>query len=129
MRKIVALVALAFTVGDAFAQEKFEFNNLDEAIMFARFRSAADNPDGVQIDVNGKKVRKDNQEQPAPRLTHQEYLIDGIKVLVTSDFKGNVVVPKAKEKFDPNKAAYMDECISLTQNMDMCKQLWNERQK
>lgn len=128
MHKIVVMSSLALASFGAIAGEHIRFDNLDDAIHFVKFRNAADGvPDTVM--PSGEKPYGQRREQAPTRQTHQEYLIDGMKVIVTSEYKGEYIVPKPKEKFDANKALYMEECISLTQNMEVCKELWKERQK
>jgi len=127
MRKLLSVALLAMA-SNAFAEGAIRFNDLDDAIHFAKFRNAADGAADTVI-PSGEKPYGQYREKAPARQTHQEYLIDGMKVIVTSEYKGEYIVPKPKEKFDANKALYMEECISLTQNMDVCKELWKERQK
>ncbi len=61
------------------------------------------------------------------------YIIDGVKVIVTNHYvkhKEAQLDRKARrEANDPRRMRYMEECISLTQDLNVCKELWEERQK
>jgi hypothetical protein len=65
--------------------------------------------------------------------TEELYIIDGVKVIVTNHYVKNKEAQldrKARrEANDPRRMRYMEECISLTQDLNVCKELWEERQK
>ena len=65
--------------------------------------------------------------------TEELYVIDGVKVIVTNNYVKNKEAQldrKARrEANDPRRMRYMEECISLTQNLDVCKELWEEAKR
>jgi hypothetical protein len=124
MRKIVSTIILASMIGDVMAwsdpkPEEHIFSSMWDAITFARFKNAAD----------GYGDYKDAE----PVYSAETYVIDGIKVIVTDTYMKNkeeYLDRKAKRnRSDPRRMKYMEECISLTQDLNVCKELWNERQK
>jgi hypothetical protein len=120
MHKFILASVLCLSVFDATAEQTYRFRDLSDAIVFARFKNEAD----------GYNDRNPNTNHE-PRHTAEQYVIDGIKVIVSNDYARHVsekAVLQGKT-IDRAKLAYIDECVSLTQNIKMCNDLWEERQK
>lgn len=120
MRKIVLMASLALAVFNATAEEVYKFNNLADAVVFARFKSEADEA--------GRIVE---EREKNSRIVAEQYVIDGVKVIVTSKYDKRVRdrLEEASTKISAEKLSYMDECVSLMQNLKLCNELWNERNK
>lgn len=133
MRKLlcVASLALLFNTTPSWSQaytigtdssgrdEPIKFSSMFSAKMHARFKNEHD-------EYGDYKDRERVQ-------TEELYVIDGIKVIVTDYYVKNKEAQldrKARrEANDPRRMRYMEECISLTQNLDVCKDLWEEAKR
>jgi hypothetical protein len=93
-----------------------KFNNMFDAKMYAGFKN--------------EREGYGDYKDPEIVKTEELYVIDGVKVIVTDryvQYKEAQLDRKAKrEANDPRRMKYMEECISLTQNLDVCKDLWEE---
>lgn len=120
MRKIVLMVSLAMAVFNATAEENYTISNLSDAVVFARFKSEADEAGRIVEEREKNSV-----------TVHEQYVIDGVKVIVTSKYDKRVRqrLEEASTKISAEKLSYMDECVSLIQNLKACNELWNERTK
>lgn len=111
----------SYTIGkDVGSKEQpIKFSSMFSAKMHARFKN----------EHEGYGDYKDYETVE----TEEMYIIDGIKVIVTDNYvkqKEAQLDRKAKRSAnDPHRMKYMEECISLTQNLDVCKELWEERQR
>lgn len=131
MRKLIATALLAIMANNAMAYGSSEDNvlrasNLYTAMEYIRFLHATGSSDEFKNHVEPKKI------ETVPNNAEM-YVIDGIKVIITDSYVKNKeehLSRKAnRSENDPIRMRYMEDCISLTQKLGVCKELWEERQK
>jgi hypothetical protein len=133
MRKLLCVTSLAllfnttpswsqaYTIGSdkVDREEPIRFSSMFSAKMHARFKNEHD----------GYGDYKDQEKVQTEEL----YVIDGVKVIVTNHYVKNKEAQldrKARrEANDPRRMRYMEECISLTQDLNVCKELWEEAKR
>lgn len=124
MRKILYLTSLIllFNATTSWSQQKEEpikFSSEFSARAFVKFKNEREE----YGDYKDKEIGQ----------TEELYIIDGVKVIVTNHYVKNKEAQldrKARrEANDPRRMKYMEECISLTQDLNICKELWEEAKR
>jgi len=133
MRKLIyaASLALLFNTTPSWSQAYSvgtDSVHKDEPIKFSSEFSA-------RAFVKFKNDREGYGDYKNVENVHEEelYIIDGVKVIVTNNYVKNKEAQldrKARrEANDPRRMRYMEECISLTQDLNVCKELWEEAKR